>query len=75
MIIVVFVLNPRRMTPTVRIRVKSHVRSRALCALRDIFETSDRDIKKGRATSCPAGGHWRGINHPRKDCISMLGTG
>lgn len=33
-------------------------------ALQDIFETSDRDIKKERATSCPAGGHWRGINHP-----------
>lgn len=30
-----------------------------------------RDIKKRRATSCPAGGHWRCINHRRKDCISM----
>lgn len=29
-------------------------------------KASDRDIKKGRATSCPAGGHWRGINHPRE---------
>lgn len=35
-------------------------------SLRDIFETGDKDIKKGRATSCPAGGHWRGINHPRE---------
>lgn len=34
--------------------------------LRDIFKTGDKDIKKGRATSCPAGGHWRGINHPRE---------
>lgn len=29
-------------------------------------KANDRDIKKGRATSCPAGGHWRGINHPRE---------
>lgn len=42
-------------------RVRSSIR-----ALQDIFETSDRDIKKERATSCPAGGHWRGINHPRE---------
>ena len=45
----------------VRVKLRSLVRSRAL---RDIFETGDKDIKKGRATSCPAGGHWRGINHP-----------
>lgn len=28
-----------------------------------------RDINKRRATSCPAGGQRRGINHRRKDCI------
>lgn len=45
---------------------RSLARSRVPRALRDIFETGDKDIKKGRATSCPAGGHWRGINHPRE---------
>lgn len=45
--------------------VSNRVR-RSARALQDIFETSDRDIKKERATSCPAGGHWRGINHPRE---------
>lgn len=55
--------DPRRAMLVARINVR--VKPRSL-ALQDIFETSDRDIKKERATSCPAGGHWRGINHPRE---------
>lgn len=44
------------------VRVKRNAARR--CGI--FSKANDRDIKKGRATSCPAGGHWRGINHPRE---------